>query len=98
MAKRYSAEETLVYLLQSSDDEETDTVSEEEALTEADPNESGGDMDEETEEDLEEREGHETFPSKNREILWSSIPLPQTTGRGGQKNCPRTNQVCHCKG
>lgn len=83
MAKRYSAQETLDYLLQSSDEE--GTVSEEEDLTEADPNymDEDEEAEEESEEDSEEREGPETFLLKNREILWTSIPPPQTQGRAG---------------
>lgn len=77
MAKRYSAEETLHYLLQSSDEEGTVSVSEEDDLTEADPNylEEDEEAEEEAEEDLEEREGPQTLPSKNREDIRSTFEL-----------------------
>lgn len=76
MAKRYTAQETLAYLLHSSDEEEgtepDEQVSEEEDFTEADPNFT---------EDSEEREDPETYLSKNGEILWTSIPHTRTQRR-----------------
>ncbi|XDV21830.1 hypothetical protein PO909_026850 [Leuciscus waleckii] len=81
MAQKYTAEETLEYLLRSSDEEENaasdeavDDPSEEEDSTEVEP-----DLESE-EEDLDE-EGPVTVTSRNGEILWSSSPLPQTLGR-----------------
>lgn len=81
MAQRYTAVETLEFLLRTSEEEdnaasdeiEGDT-SEEEDLTEAEPH-----MDSE-EEDTEE-EGPVTYTSKNGEILWQSSPPLQKQGR-----------------
>lgn len=100
IAQRYTPEETLEYLLRLSDEEENaapdeavDDTSEEEDCTEFEP-----DLESE-EEDLDE-EAPVTFTSRNREILWSSSPPPQTqtqsTGRGGPQANPWTNQVCVC--
>lgn len=81
IAQRYTPEETLEYLLRLSDEEENaapdeavDDTSEEEDCTEFEP-----DLESE-EEDLDE-EAPVTFTSRNREILWSSSPPPQTQGR-----------------
>lgn len=77
---RYTAQETLAYLLHSSDEEEgtepDEQVSEEEDFTEADSN-----FTEDSEEDSEEREGPETYLSKNGEILWTSTPHTRTQRR-----------------
>lgn len=81
MARRYSAEETLEYLLRSSEEEENDApdeavddISEEEDCTEAEP-------DLESEEENSNEEGPVTYTSRNGEILWCSSPPPQTQGR-----------------
>ncbi|KAI2647909.1 PiggyBac transposable element-derived protein 4 [Labeo rohita] len=78
MTRRYSAEETLEYLLRSSDedndapdDEAVDDTSEEEDCTEAEP-----DLESDSDE-----EGPVTYRSKNSKILWSPSPPPQTQGR-----------------
>ncbi len=81
MARWYSAEETLEYLLRSSEEEENDApdeavddISEEEDCTEAEP-------DLESEEENSNEEGPVTYTSRNGEILWCSSPPPQTQGR-----------------
>ncbi len=81
MARKYSAEETLEYLLRSSEEEENDApdeavddISEEEDCTEAEP-------DLESEEENSNEEGPVTYTSRNGEILWCSSPPPQTQGR-----------------
>lgn len=86
MSRRYTAQEALEHLLQSSENEESsepdDPSDAEEDFTEADP------IFEITEEqhsyEDSEEECHEEDPnflSKNGEILWSSSPPPQTPGR-----------------
>ncbi|KAK9977212.1 hypothetical protein ABG768_019033 [Culter alburnus] len=91
MAKRYTAQETLAYLLHSSDEEEgtepDEQVSEEEDFTEADPN-----FTEDSEEDSEEREGPETYLSKNGEILWTSTPHTRTQRRARAEEVNKDQQ------
>lgn len=85
MARRYTAQETLEYLLQASDNEEfsiPDDTSDIEEDLEAEPDFQMTE-DQPSEEDSGEEgpEGDPSFLSKNGEILWSSSPPPQTPGR-----------------
>ncbi|XP_067234874.1 piggyBac transposable element-derived protein 4-like [Chanodichthys erythropterus] len=86
MARRYTAQETLDYLLHSSENEESrepdDTSDAEEDCTEADPHfeiTEEQNSDEDSEEESPEEDPN--FLSKNGEILWSLSPSPQTPGR-----------------
>lgn len=87
--RRFTAQETLEYLLQSSEEEENavpknpaDDTSEEEDFTEAAP-------DFESEEEESDEEGLVTYTSRNGEILWSSSPPLQTQERARAQKVPR---------
>ncbi|XDV25949.1 hypothetical protein PO909_029773 [Leuciscus waleckii] len=88
MSKRYTAEETLQFLLQASDNEafsEAGDSSGTEDASEVDPDfQVTEDQPLDDSEDDSEEEGHQgepSFQSKNGEIIWSSSPPLQTAGR-----------------
>lgn len=90
MSRRYTAQETLQFLLQASDNEafsEADDTSGTEDALEVDPDfqvtEDQASEDEPSEDDSEEEgpQGDPSFQSKNGEIIWSSSPPLQTPGR-----------------
>ncbi len=86
MARRYSAEETLEYLLRSSEEEENDApdeavddISEEEDCTEAEP-------DLESEEENSNEEGPVTYTSRNgRNTVVAHLLLHKHKGEHGQR-------------